>query len=70
MANIVVDRAFWVSIGNATDMQPGQIHNWIWGLGNLNEAITITAFPLASFNTGVIIASKFQKASGDVWRNS
>jgi hypothetical protein len=46
-------------------MQPGQVHNWIWGLGNLNEAITITAFPLAAFNTGVIIVEDLKISEGD-----
>jgi hypothetical protein len=64
MANIVVAKGFWVSVGNATHMQPGVFHNWIWGLGNLNEAITFTAFPLAAFNTGVIIVEDLKISEG------
>ena len=55
MANIVVGRVRWVAVGDATFLQPGVSHNWIWGLGNLNEAITFTALPLAAFLKGVII---------------
>lgn len=64
MANIVVGTSYWISVGNATDMQPGVSHPWIWGLGNLNEAITITAHALASFNTGYIIVEDVKISEG------
>ena len=64
MANIVVGQLSWSSVGDATHMQPGEFHEWWWGLGNLNEAITITAFPLSSFNTGVIIVEYLQISQG------
>ena len=64
MANIVVASAFWFSVGDATFMKSGEVHSWIWGLGTLNEAITITAFPLAAFNTGVIIVEDLRISEG------
>jgi hypothetical protein len=64
MANIAVGRGFWFALGDATFLQPEQIHNWFWPLGNLNEAITITAFPLAAFNTGVIIVEGLKISEG------
>lgn len=64
MANIVVGTGFWVSVGNATQMQPGVSHQWIWGLGNANEAIAVTAFPLAAYNTGVLIVEDLKISDG------
>jgi hypothetical protein len=64
MANIVVGKGFWTSVGNATHMQPGVSHHWIWSLGDQNEAITITAFPLAAFNTGVLIVEDLKISEG------
>lgn len=64
MANIVVGKGFWVSVGNATHMQPGASHQWSWSLGNANEAITVTAFPLAAFNTGVLIVEDLKISDG------
>jgi hypothetical protein len=45
-------------------MQPGEIHDWVWGLGTFNEAITITAYPLAAFNPGVIIVEGLKISEG------
>jgi hypothetical protein len=60
MANIVVAKATWVSGGSATNMQPGISHSWIWGLGNVNEAITLTAHPSNTFNTTSITVENVQ----------
>ena len=64
MARIVVGTGFWVAVGNADWMQPGDNHFWEWGLGDFNEAITITALPLAAFNTGVIIVEDLKIEGG------
>ena len=64
MANIVVGKTFWAAAGSPDLLQPGQAHEWWWGLGNFNEAITITAFPLAAFNTGVIIVENLKISEG------
>ncbi len=64
MANIVVGTGRWVSPGSATNMQPGVSHPWTWPLGNKNEAITITAHALASFNTAYIIVENLQISEG------
>jgi hypothetical protein len=64
MANIVVAATNWVSVGNATDLQPGASQGWMWGLGNKNEAITITAHALAAFNTASIIVENLQISEG------
>jgi hypothetical protein len=64
MANIVVGKGYWVSVGNATWMEPGDSHYWRWPLGNLNEAITVSAFPLSAYNTGVIIVENLNISDG------
>jgi hypothetical protein len=64
MANIVVAKGFWASAGDATHLQPGGVHDWTWGLGTLNEAITFTAFPLSSFNTGVLMVEDLRILEG------
>jgi hypothetical protein len=64
MANILVEIAYFISVGNATDMQPGESHPWTWGLGNINEAITFTAHPRASFNTGSIVVEDVRISEG------
>jgi hypothetical protein len=64
MANIVVGTSTWFSVGNATYMQPGVSHAWTWPLGNLNEAITITAHGLSSFNTAYITVENFRVSEG------
>jgi hypothetical protein len=64
MANIVVGASRWFSVGNADDMQPGVSHAWIWGLGNVIEAITFTAHALADFNTAFITVENVQISSG------
>jgi len=64
MANVVVAKAFWVSVGDATFLLPGWVHDWQWGLGNLNEAITITAFPLSASNTGVLLVEDLKISEG------
>jgi hypothetical protein len=51
MANIVVGKAAWSSGGAASNLQPGAVHPWTWGLGNVYEAITFTAHPSSTFNS-------------------
>ncbi len=60
MANIVVAKSTWVSGGAAMNLQPGMAHPWIWGLGNVNEAITFTAHPASTFNTTNITVENVQ----------
>jgi hypothetical protein len=64
MANIVVGKSTWVSGGSATNMQPGVSHSWTWPLGNINEAITITAHPSSTFNTTNIAVENVQISLG------
>ena len=64
MANIVVGKSTWVSGGTATNMQPGVSHSWTWPLGNINEAITITAHPSSTFNTTYIAVENVQISLG------
>jgi hypothetical protein len=51
-------------MGSPDFLQPGTAHSWTWGLGNLNEAITITAHPLAAFNTGIVIIENLRISQG------
>ena len=56
MANVVAGHLRWVAVGDATWLQPGQSHEWFWNLGNLGEAISISARPLAAiFGTASVI---------------
>ena len=64
MANIVVGKGTWVSGAPATNMQPGVSHPWSWPLGNINEAITITAHPSSTFNTTYIAVENLQISLG------
>ena len=64
MANIVVATSRWFAAGNANDLQPGASHTWVWGLGNVNEAITLTAHALADFNTAFITVENLQISLG------
>lgn len=64
MANIVVGKFTWVSGGSATNMQPGVSHPWAWPLGNIYEAITITAHPSSTFNTTYITVENVQISLG------
>ena len=60
MANIVVGKTTWVSGGAAMNLQPGASKGWAWPLGNINEAITITAHPFNTFNTTYITVENVQ----------
>ena len=48
MANIVVLRSDWYATGNAAWLLSGQTHPWTWGLGNIFEAVEVTAHPVRS----------------------
>jgi hypothetical protein len=51
MANIVVLRSDWYAAGNASFLQSGDAHAWTWGLGNIFEAVSVTAHPVRSTTT-------------------
>jgi hypothetical protein len=65
MANVVAGNVNWFSVGNATELQPGQSHEWWWNLGNLGEAISISVFPRAAgFGTARVIVENLIVTAG------